>query len=289
MQISFNPLIHAEREAVIKFLGLDTITVTHTPVTVHLPAGGSGGGPGSISPADNPETGAASASAVPLPPPVAPLPAAADLFSTAPAVPPAGAAVTPIVPSPPVPPVPTSAAAPSTPATPPALAGGVEVDATGLPWDGRIHAESRTKNKDNTWRQRRNLDPAVLAAVTAELRGVMAIPAGGAPAAVVPPPPVPNVPAVPPTSAPVTVPTPTPPVPPAPTAAAPIAPATGGEVSFSSVISKITSNVTARKLTEAQVHEVLASVGLGPGQIGMLASRPDLLPAVDAGLNAKLQ
>lgn len=65
---------------------------------------------------------------------------------------------------------------------------GVEVDAKGLPWDGRIHAKSGAgggvKNADGTWRAKRGVEPATVAQVEAELRGAM-----GAPAA-------PNVPAV---------------------------------------------------------------------------------------------
>lgn len=44
-----------------------------------------------------------------------------------------------------------------------------ELDADNLPWDARIHASSREKKNDGTWRVRRNLDKAVLAQVTAEL------------------------------------------------------------------------------------------------------------------------
>lgn len=45
-----------------------------------------------------------------------------------------------------------------------------EVDSSGLPYDARIHAETKAKNKDGTWRGRRGVDDATIAGVTAELR-----------------------------------------------------------------------------------------------------------------------
>lgn len=145
---------------------------------------------------DNPEMGAAVA------PPVqgnpfgfgqAPLPPGATLApSSAVAVPPPTALTVPtpsgIVP-PPVPPVPVPPPVPTalaaTPPAPPAAAPsaaalGVEVDSAGLPWDARIHAETKTKIKDGTWRQKRGTDPALLAAVEAELRGAVATGAAAA-------------------------------------------------------------------------------------------------------------
>lgn len=49
----------------------------------------------------------------------------------------------------------------------------VEVDANGLPWDARIHAESKNKVVDGTWRKKRQLDPVLLATVEAELKQLM--------------------------------------------------------------------------------------------------------------------
>lgn len=55
-----------------------------------------------------------------------------------------------------------------------------------------------------------------------------------------------------------------------------------------SVLNKVTSNVTAQRLTQEQVYKVLGEVGLGAGQIGLLATRTDLLGPVDAKLNQLL-
>lgn len=77
-----------------------------------------------------------------------------------------------ILPEPPAPVAP--------PAEPPS------VDASGLPWDARIHSESKATVADGTWRKRRNVDPELVKQVEAELRGeshVAATPAVTAPSA----------------------------------------------------------------------------------------------------------
>lgn len=54
--------------------------------------------------------------------------------------------------------------------TPPAT------DKNGLPWDERIHAGTKALNGDGTWKKRRGVDDATVAAVTAELTGAAATP-----------------------------------------------------------------------------------------------------------------
>lgn len=44
-------------------------------------------------------------------------------------------------------------------------------DKNGLPWDERIHAGTKALNGDGTWKKRRGVDDATIAAVTAELTG----------------------------------------------------------------------------------------------------------------------
>ena len=48
-----------------------------------------------------------------------------------------------------------------------------EVDSTGLPWDERIHAKTKAKNANGTWRTRRGVDDAMFAAVEAQLRAAI--------------------------------------------------------------------------------------------------------------------
>lgn len=48
---------------------------------------------------------------------------------------------------------------------------GVELDPRGFPWDGRIHASTRTRlAKDQTWKLQRGIASSTVAAVEAELR-----------------------------------------------------------------------------------------------------------------------
>lgn len=69
----------------------------------------------------------------------------------------------------------TVPAPPATDVPPPPAT--TELDSAGIPWDARIHATTKTKCKDLTWKNKPGVDPALLAAVTAELKGVQAIPA----------------------------------------------------------------------------------------------------------------
>lgn len=69
-------------------------------------------------------------------------------------------------------------------APPPPVPG---VDSSGLPWDARIHSDSRAVNADGTWRKKRGVADELVAAVTAELKGAPAEP-------VAPPPPAPSTP-----------------------------------------------------------------------------------------------
>lgn len=49
-------------------------------------------------------------------------------------------------------------------------------DKNGLPWDERIHAGTKALNGDGTWKKRRGVDDATVAAVTAELTGAAPVP-----------------------------------------------------------------------------------------------------------------
>lgn len=178
-----------------------------------------------------------------------------------------------------VPPAPTDAA-PPVPAAPPAVVhmaaaaptthvSGAEVDIHGMPWDGRIHSESRAKLADGSWRRRRNTPDEVVTQVEAELRAAM----GGAPAPLAPPAPA--------SSAPASAPIPSaPPVPAAPTAAAPSAPVTGGSWTFPAVVQAVNQRVQAGKLANDGLNAALVIVGLQAGQLVKLAgATPETLAA----------
>lgn len=89
------------------------------------------------------------------------------------------------------------------------------LDSAGTPWDERIHASTKTTNKDGTWTRRRNTPDDVFASVMAELSGTPApttppAPEPTAAEAFTPPPAVviPPVPSTAPTAAPAPVPAP---------------------------------------------------------------------------------
>lgn len=94
------------------------------------------------------------------------------------------------------------------------------LDADGIPWDARIHAGTKTQNKDKTWKKLRGVSEVLYGEVHAELQEKYGRPAEAAPpppaASAAPPPPAEtgNAPAA-----------PTPPVESVPTAAASPAPA----------------------------------------------------------------
>lgn len=159
-----------------------------------------------------------------------------------------------------------------TPVAPPAPpAPGIDVDAKGLPWDGRIHASSRAQNADGTWRQKRGVDPTAVTQVEAELRQTMGI---GAPVAVPPPPPfvAPVAPPVPPE---ITIPDM------ASAGAAPTA-SPSEPMSFPTLMQKITAAFASKTLSQEQIQTAIAGVGLP--SLPMLGSRPDLVQQVAIAL-----
>lgn len=185
---------------------------------------------------------------------------------------------------------PAAIAAP--PTASPAVSGSVEYDSKGMPWDGRIHASSKNKVADGTWRYKRGCDDAVIAQIEAELRATMGAPAavaagGAAPAfgphpffdgtAAVPPVPaaVPAAPAVVPVApAPVVAP------PPAASVAVPVAAAAG--LTYESLIAALPAKITSGELTATQLQEACEKFGVA--SIGSLAARPDLVPIIAATL-----
>jgi hypothetical protein len=198
------------------------------------------------------------------------------------------------VPVPPVdtPPVPASEAllqaeaarvvppAPTTPAAPPP---GVDVDATGLPWDARIHASTKTKKGDQTWTAKRGVDKALVDQVTAELKAIMAAPVPPVAKTSVPVAPVVTDPAAAfgagaaPPAAP--APAPTPPVDAVP--AAPAAPESdAGMGEFARVMRVVVAKQAAGGLSTEMTTGIAQQLGLTG--VRDLAKRPDLIPAFEA-------
>jgi hypothetical protein len=172
----------------------------------------------------------------------------------------------------PNPPAPISTAGPMLvipqpePAAAPSISGIVLTDKTGLPWDERIHASTKTFNADGTWRKKRGIDVVTISTVEAELRLLMAIPspASVTTAAAIPPPP--GSPAVP---------------------AAPAPPAAPDQADlrsqFVALVGRASAALTAGKLTQAEMASACASVGVD--SLPKLGIRLDLVPHVAAEID----
>lgn len=176
-------------------------------------------------------------------------------------------ATPPVVPPgafcPPAPPAPaetgrTDSSAPSPSNTPQSPPRGTELDSDGLPWDSRIHSETKNQNKDGTWRVKRNTDPALVEQVKAELRAAMSAP-GPATAS---PPPQPAGVEQPATASP----------PPQPVAD------DSPPVSFAGFVQAITKKQAAGVLTVQEVAEVCQKHGLA--SMPLLAARQDLIAPI---------
>lgn len=154
-------------------------------------------------------------------------------------------------------------------ATPP------DTDATGLPWDERIHSAGKTLNADGTWRLRRNVDDAVRQAVEAELRGTLEPEPEPEPepvAAVAPPPPPPPAP------------------PAAPVADEKPAPAASQpEMTFAELVKLVADGVNSGKWAQSAVLKTVAEVGTANGVEGLtlpgLMQHKELISAVYEALN----
>lgn len=188
-----------------------------------------------------------------------------------------------------------TATAPAAPVTP--AANTAERDKDNLPWDARVHSETRKTNADGTWRYRRNLDPTVKATVTAELKAqygaqaplvptapavsLAAAPGGGIPVAPLPvAPPPPSAPVIPqpgvglPTAA-ASV-----PVPPGVLMGLPNAPQPPTVLGFRDFMSAVNKAIAAARLTQEQAAQACKAVGLDG--IAALAGDPMKIPLVHA-------
>lgn len=176
---------------------------------------------------------------------------------------------------------PAPSAMPSAPPAPPAPASEslieaegtrvtTVVDSSGLPYDGRIHSSTRAINQDKTWRNKRGVDPALLASVTAELRAA----AEPSPEAAFSPPadaiPVPLA------QPPVEQQPPAPPAPPIPPP--PAAPAGDPPLTFAGILKE----ADVKGLTYNELNGIAEKFGLT--KFADLNKRPDLFESFMAAL-----
>ena len=169
--------------------------------------------------------------------------------------------------------------------------GSVDLDKTGLPWDGHIHASTKRKNADGSWTAKRGVDPALVAQVEAELRQVM----GAAPAAPIPAPQAATVtmPTAGVASSAVAVPAPpTAPVAPvAPPPPAPSVPPVGSvpqdaRAQFVGLVGRASAAIQAGKVTQAEITQCCAAAGVPA--LPLLANRLDLVAQVAAQVDAMI-
>ena len=182
-------------------------------------------------------------------------------------------------------PLPAAPAAPLT--APPAVSG--ERDSKGMPWDGRIHASTKAKVADGSWRYKRGCDESVITQVESEMRAAMTAPAvapapaGGVgtpwpfpaePVVVAPPPPAPAPAAVAPP--PVVAPAPVAPV------AVPAPPVAGAGMTYEQLMAALPPKIVAGEITATSLQQACETFGIP--SIAALSTRPDLVHAIAAML-----
>lgn len=145
-------------------------------------------------------------------------------------------------------------------------AAGIELDTAGFPWDHRIHASTKTKIGNGTWKLKPRTEPALIEQVRAEYKQAAAIPSS------MTPPPLPQAAAV--------EPAPSQPAPP-PAAATAIAPAVvGGEkpsnpgLLFASTLRLYAEVEKAGKVAPGSGEAWAKAAGLP--SLASLIARPDL-------------
>lgn len=142
-------------------------------------------------------------------------------------------------------------------------------DANGLPWDERIHASTKAKNADGSWRYRKGVADTQKSKVEKELRAALA--ANPAPSS-----PTPALPAALPA---------TPGLP----AAAPALPTVNpAYTAFVEFIAARTVPAPGARLTPEWVQQALTTYGVENGQMQNLAHRVDLIPQITAAIKTAL-
>jgi hypothetical protein len=236
-----------------------------------------------LAPADNPSTGApegdevfgvsdsgntfGTGAALPNGVPV-PSTAGAGPSSIAPAALMSTSTLPAIAPSPVAPlPVPEAATVVN-----PAPAGGLVLDADGLPWDMRINSSpAKINDGDKKWKAKRGVSGVLVAQVQAELR--LALSAGNA---------APPVPAV--TAAPVPAPASlssaaTPVVLPLPLLDTVVTPVPAGNVTMATIMARVMAGIAAHTITAEAANDLAKTVSDGKvSTFVMLAVVPALLP-----------
>jgi hypothetical protein len=129
---------------------------------------------------------------------------------------------------------------------------GVDVDATGLPWDHRIHSRTKSKTGDGKWRVKRGESEEIIQEVENELRGTMQ----NARAPLPPKPPATNLPPPPP----------------------------GDVQTFPQFTAKATKLLTQKRITKSELTTMLDSFNIKA--LTLVANVPHLIPQLSKALDA---
>lgn len=176
----------------------------------------------------------------------------------------------------------------------PASAPGVDLDSEGVPWDASIHASSKTKIANGTWKVKRGTPELYLKERKAQLRAAVAVgqSAGNAGVPATPPAPV----LVPPAGAGAPTPPPPPSSPgnvaapiPTPQASAQTTPGAAGSntVTLAQLLPRVTAAIGAGTLTADTAAAIVRDLSEGKiDSVAMLAVAPALIPAFVARLDA---
>jgi hypothetical protein len=147
-----------------------------------------------------------------------------------------------------------------------------DLDKNGLPWDERIHASSRAKIADGSWRMKRGVQQHFVDEVEAQLRGQThgsaALDADALKLAAMGGDPGPSMP-------------PAPPGPPAP----PAAPVAGAGLTFGQLAKRVGAKITLGELTAQDLGTQMAALGF-PGGLHEANARPDMWATILETLGA---
>jgi hypothetical protein len=167
------------------------------------------------------------------------------------------------------------------------VAGAVETDKNGFPWDARIHSSNHAKVADGTWRKRRGIDDATVAQVEGELRAVMGAPAAQPQVQAPPAPQAVPLPPADPLAIPDALKRPQVPAPEAPAAPPVQAPAADPMAGFVQLVSRTSAAIGNGKIKQDQVMAICQQHGVP--SLPMLSNRLDLLPIIAEAIDALIQ
>lgn len=126
-----------------------------------------------------------------------------------------------------------------------------DLDSEGMPYDERIHASSRAKIANGTWKKKRGIKEQHKHDIETEVKNAMNIPA----------PAEPNIPA----------------------------PSDKPKISVESIMGRIAMELTNGRLKRADIPDLLRAIDPALVNMGVLMQRRDLAPQVDAALTKWLE